>query len=68
MDLAYIKDLLEILKPINVMSLIGIIYLGYLIRVITRFILFIVFANVYKKPFQKAIDASIRLTSFGKDK
>lgn len=59
-----VKSILEVLQSVDVLTII----VAFLLPVITRLIIIIAFMKVYKIEFQEAVKASIRITSFGKDK
>lgn len=65
MDLA---GFIKFMQNVNLSSPMIIIICLIFLFVFIRIILVIVFTKVYKVSFQKAVDASVQLTSFGKHK
>lgn len=63
-----VKSILEVLQSVNVSTVVLTISVAFLLPVITRLVIIIAFMKVCKIKFQEAVNASIRITTFGKGK
>lgn len=63
-----VKSILEVLQSVDVLTVVLTISVVFLLPVITRLFIIIAFMKVYKIKFQEAVNASIRITTFGKGK
>lgn len=57
-------SILDVLQSVSVLT----ISVLFLLGVITRLVIIIAFMKVYKINFQEAVNASVRITTFGKGK
>ncbi|MEG2792954.1 MAG: hypothetical protein RR909_04175 [Bacilli bacterium] len=57
-------SILDVLQSVSVLT----ISVLFLLGVITRLVIIIAFMKVYKIKFQEAVNASVRITTFGKGK